>query len=391
MPTLLEMGRLRAAAAATAAASQRSDLPPSSPQRRTSSPPPGHDDRDDDSDLPPTSSLSSVMLSRTVPNMTAFGQRQLKRVKLSAASEQDYLAICETTNIYERQNLETFAVYQLIDRLQQMTSLLEASKAEQFKKNSDVTNDVRNYSRAFLLDPETHFYTGNLTQIVVEAMRKEKVAGIPGKDAAHSATSAFQAVVSHQLSVDRSHIKSELESTLNSDADPDSRDVASVASRLLASWGLPDVPITLRLLWRIALIRKQLSDRANKGRDFWASVDKQLHELRSQPELGIYVFALQANFEEDVQTYGKLSSDVKLDPDIGPHSPKWLQRVRKLARNVENTKITNPTGKASRKRTRVQADISDDDQPPRCGEGPGEGEGDGDGEGEGEGEGQGGE
>ncbi|KAJ7059867.1 hypothetical protein C8F01DRAFT_1370191 [Mycena amicta] len=353
MPTLLEMGRLRAAAAAQAAAASSqssasdllgSDLPPSSPTRTS-----------DDFDLPPATSSA---LSRTVPNMTVFGQCQLKRVKLAPTSEQEYMVICETTNTYERQSLETLAVFQLIDRVNVMTELLEKSKAEEFKKNSEVNTDVRNYSRAFLLDPTTHFYTGNLTQIVVEAMRKEKVAGIPGKNAPHTAISTFESVVSHQLSVDRSHLKSELAATLKDDAD--SRDVASFASSLIASWGV-DVPITLRLLWRIAIIRTQLSNSENKGRDFWASVDKQLHELRSDQDRGVYVYALQANFEEDIKTYGKLSSDIKLEPDIGQHSPKWLQRVRKLASTVDNVKITNPMKKGRKRRAPA---LSDDEQEP---------------------------
>ncbi|KAJ7048005.1 hypothetical protein C8F01DRAFT_1201095 [Mycena amicta] len=349
MPTLLEMGRLRAAAAAAAAAN--SSLPASSPSR-TSSPSRGLD-RDEDSDLPP---VVSSTLSRTVPNMAAFGQRQLKRIKLAPGFERDYLQICETTNTHERQNLETLAVFQLLNKVTQMTELLEKSKAEEFKKNPEVNADVRNYSRAFILDPTTHFYTGNITQVVAEAMRKEKVANIPGKDAAHSASKAFEAFVGHQLSVDRNHIKTELELTLKPGAD--STDIASVASRLIGSWGI-DIPITLRLLWRIALMRSHLVE--NKGREFWASLDKQLHELRSDTDGGVYVYALQENFENDVTTYGKLSSDVALEPDIGPHSPKWLQRVRKLAADVENPKVTHPT-KRAKTRKRARTELSDDEQ-----------------------------
>ncbi|KAJ7051392.1 hypothetical protein C8F01DRAFT_1091586 [Mycena amicta] len=59
--------------------------------------------------------------------------------------------------------------------------------------------------------------------------------------------------------------------------------------------------------------------------------------------------------------YGKLSSDVALELDIGPHSPKWLQRVRKLAADVENPKVTHPT-KRAKTRKRACTELLDDEE-----------------------------
>ncbi|KAJ7049131.1 hypothetical protein C8F01DRAFT_1093829 [Mycena amicta] len=366
MPTLLELGRLRAAAVAAQAASsssQGSDLPPSSPSRLLS---PGPDD-----DLPPATSLIA-------------SARQLKRAKLGPGPERDYLQLCETTNPHERQNLSDFAVFNLISKVEHLTELIEKSQAEGFKKNSEVNGSFQQRAMfetsvgAFLASPDVHFYAGNITLVVIDAMRKEKVANIPGKNA-RTATKDFEAAVGHQLSVDRASIKAKLDASMKPDADPESTDIASVTSSILASWGL-DIPLTLKLLWRMALIRTQLA--SDSGREFWSQLDKQLQELRSDKDAGVYIYALQENFKADTEKYGSISTLVSLDPDVGPHSAKWIQRVAKMAPTVLNVKATNPKARVNvRKRTHNQAnDNSGDDEPEGAGnqggdpedEGPGQ-------------------
>ncbi|KAF7314130.1 F-box domain-containing protein [Mycena chlorophos] len=349
MPSLKEMGRLRAAAAAAAASSRNSDLPPSSPSAmRTSSPPPRSNDDNGDNDLPPP----AMSLIARVPDLTAFGQRNLKRAKLSAASERDYLEICgasrchrpflthltptQTTNPQERQNLETFAVFQFIDKVNELKEEIQQAKASEFKGSTELNAEVRNYTRGFLLDPKTRFYDGTIKESVVEGMRKEQVPKVPSKDAGPAAIKAFLRVVGHQVSVDKNHIKTELEATMAKDAEE--TDIASVANRILTSWGVA-IPLTLELLWRLALMRTTLAE--DNGSSFWLAVDKQMHDLRTDADAGVYVYALEENFQEDLKKYGKLDSNIEFDADVGPHSPKWLQRVRKLAPKVENAKATN--------------------------------------------------
>lgn len=87
----------------------------------------------------------------------------------------------KTTNPHERQNLEALAVFQLLDKVDEMNGLLKAAKAQEYERNSEVSvrssaaNDtslllliipkaeIRNFSRAFLLNPELAFYSADST------------------------------------------------------------------------------------------------------------------------------------------------------------------------------------------------------------------------------------
>ncbi|KAJ7222266.1 hypothetical protein GGX14DRAFT_558350 [Mycena pura] len=375
MPTLLEIGRRKREAAAAAARSQRPEfnsnptspssegfgggdlagqvnLPPSSPGRpRSSSIGPGELD-----DLPTVSQvITSVSQSNRVPDMTTFGERQLKRIKLATGSERDYHLICATTNPHERQNLEALAVFQLLDKVDEMNGLLKAAKAQEYERNSEVSAEIRNFSRAFLLNPELAFYSADSTLKVnvVEAMYKEGITGLPPTNSSNAVKKKFESVIGHQLSVDRNKIKDTLAATLDPDAEI--KDLATVTSGIIASWRV-DVPLTLPLLWRMGLVRYQLLEEPGTPDDFWEGIDTGLHTCR-QDAPGTLIYALQDTFKADIERFGNIPAEIELDPDIGPHSPTWIQRVNKMAPKVDCPKIVNPKGKKTAKRKRAATDI----------------------------------
>ncbi|KAJ7228352.1 hypothetical protein GGX14DRAFT_554447 [Mycena pura] len=335
MPTLLKIGHRKREAAAAAARSQRpefnsnpaspssegfgsgdlagqANLPPSSPGcPRSSSIGPGKLDN-----LPTVSQvITSVSQSNRLPDMTTFGERQLKRIKLATGSERDYRLICATTNPHERQNLEALAVFQLLDKVDEMNGLLKAAKAQEYERNSEA--EIRNFSRAFLLSPKLAFYSVDST---LKVNVVEGITGLPLTNSSNAVKKKFESVIGHQLSVDRNKIKDTLVATLDPDAEI--KDLATVMSGIIASWRV-DVPLTLPLLWQMGLIRYQLLEEPGTPDDFWEGIDTGLHTCR-QDAPGTLIFALQDTFKADIEHFGNIPAEIKLDPDIGPHSPAWI-------------------------------------------------------------------
>ncbi|KAF7331318.1 hypothetical protein MKEN_00009200 [Mycena kentingensis (nom. inval.)] len=351
--------RRRAAAAAQATNNppnnSNSEDPPelpasSSPATRSSSPSPDNFNEDP---LPSvTQVISSGLTANRVPDMTAFGERQLKRVKLSADSEREYRNICATTNVHERNNLESLAVFKLADKVDEMIGLMRASKMQDFEKSSELTGEVRKFTRGFLINPNLRFYSADSTLklTVIDAMYKEKIPGLPPADSSNAVRKKLESLVGHQLSVDRNRMKELLSATLDADQDEFTTDIASVTTTLISSWGL-EVPLTLQVLWRMALIRRSLQDRDTEttSENFWDSLDKCIEDCRAE-EAGSLAIALQEVFKEDLQSFGAIPTTIEFQSDIGPHSLPWLQRVNKMASTVDHPKITNPKGKGKGKR-----------------------------------------
>ncbi|KAF7324151.1 hypothetical protein MKEN_00637800 [Mycena kentingensis (nom. inval.)] len=188
-------------------------------------------------------------------------------------------------------------------------------------------------------------------------MYKEQVPGLPPANSTAAVRKKMEGLVGHQLSVDRNKLKDQLSATLEADQDEYATDVASVTAALLSSWRL-EVPLTLQVLWHMALIRRNLKDNETTADDFWEVLDKSMHECRMEGA-GSLAIALQEVFKEDIQNFGDMPSTLEFDSDIGPHSLPWLQRVDKLAVGVDHPKLVNPKAKAKKapgKRKRSDTD-----------------------------------
>ncbi|KAJ3720888.1 hypothetical protein C8R42DRAFT_71294 [Lentinula raphanica] len=179
-------------------------------------------------------------------------------------------------------------------------------------KTSSLKKILRERVKGYLLAPTTTCYIkGDREQIIINAMRAERIRGLPDDDGG-----GLKKYLAETFTLERSRWKSEIvkAATTNGDEDQDLKDIGTLARTLIGN--STSIPITLALIQRIALIRKVVNDelvsngQEIKQRGFWPLVDEKIAELMGfDSEMPKSREDIESAFnelvDEDIRKYGK--------------------------------------------------------------------------------------
>ncbi|KAJ7690612.1 hypothetical protein B0H14DRAFT_3532196 [Mycena olivaceomarginata] len=280
-----------------------------------SSPAPNTDDPQLDSDAtqnPFLTGPSSSLISQG-QRLKSFGERALKRIKLTEESQAEFRQYIETTNLEERYALQFIHTLQVEDLLNKGAEEQNAS----WKASKALAKTLREYIWTLLLLPNIRYYAGTVENTVISAARSNKVKGLPAANSNESPE-----LVKHA----------------------------------------PGVNATLGLYHRLAFIRRHLRCFNHSIHDFWPKVDEGLEELHDAgPE--DFLEAMKLNFEEDIATYR--------DPANSTHRPcsdtfndsclKDLKTLSPLAAKIQRL-VTRKRSNKSKKRKHEEREGDPEDE-----------------------------
>ncbi|KAJ6490872.1 hypothetical protein C8R45DRAFT_1096419 [Mycena sanguinolenta] len=268
---------------------------------------------------------SPLHLSLPSATLKSFGERTLKRVKLSSESEAEFKRYIETASKDERDALHFVHILQVKDILAKSVE----ERSENWTPSNKLAKNIRKFDHALLLLPNIQHYSGMVESAVVKAMRASNIKELPVAESFEC--DQLASVVSRELALARSAMKKTIQNSMDP-KNTEIRAIAALASKLLKH--APQVKATLALYYRLALIRSHIPLN-HSNNEFWDKVDQQLEELHSEsPE--DYVGALETLYEEDCELYK--SSDkttFKTGNHVGDGSPQWLQNLSKLAPSIQ--------------------------------------------------------
>ncbi|KAJ7264552.1 hypothetical protein B0H12DRAFT_1068789 [Mycena haematopus] len=220
------------------------------------------------SDATPNPFLGGSSSSSIIPHtdrLKSFGERALKRIKLTEESQAEF-----------RQYIEA-----LEDLLNKGIEEQDAS----WKPSKQLAKTLRDYIWTLLLLPNIRYYSGTVENAIISAARANKVKGLPLKNTNETPEVVKWLAASSVLSGIKSSMKagSELEN------------VADLASALLER--TPGLNPTLGLFHRLAYIRRHLRCHKHSALEFWPKVDSGLNELSRRR-------GMKFSFEEDIEKHG---------------------------------------------------------------------------------------
>ncbi|KAJ7847472.1 hypothetical protein B0H14DRAFT_3675982 [Mycena olivaceomarginata] len=317
-------------------------------------PAPNTDDPQLDSDAtqnPFLAGPSSSLISQG-QRLKSFGERALKRIKLTEESQAEFRQYIETTSLEERYALKFIHTLQFEDLLSKGAEEQNAS----WKASKALAKTLREYIWTLLLLPNIRYYAGTVENTIISAARSNKVKGLP------AANSNESPELVKWLGREFSIIRSEIKGTIKSSMEDGSElvNVADLAESLLQH--APGVNATLGLYHRLAFIRRHLRCFNHSIHDFWPNVDEGLEELHDAgPE--DFLEAMKLNFEEDIETYR--------DPANSTHRPcsdtfndsclKDLKTLSPLAPKVQRL-VTRKRSNKSKKRKREEREVDPEEE-----------------------------
>ncbi|KAJ7197513.1 hypothetical protein B0H12DRAFT_1238086 [Mycena haematopus] len=248
------------------------------------------------SDATPNPFLGGSSSSSIIPHtdrLKSFGERALKRIKLTEESQAD---------IEERYALQFIHTLQVEDLLNKGIEEQDAS----WKPSKQLAKTLRDYIWTLLLLPNIRYYSGTVENAIISAARANKVKGLPLKNT--NETPEVVKWLAREFSIIRSEIKSTIKSSMK--AGSELENVADLASALLER--TPGLNPTLGLFHRLAYIRRHLRCHKHSALEFWPKVDSGLNELHDAgPE--DFLEGMKFSFEEDIEKHG--------DPVQSTHRP----------------------------------------------------------------------
>ncbi|KAF5362805.1 hypothetical protein D9757_013673 [Collybiopsis confluens] len=258
----------------------------------------------------------------------------------------------QTNNLAERlaahfmSNLQT----------QSMIQSLVQEKDTHWEVSASLRKLLAKYARAYMLSSTAKFYIKcNPEDIIVAALRVNRARDLPGENDPTAndtlKSSASRAIVQYRSTV-KDHIVLTVRSTSKSKQLPaNERDIATVAKNLLS--GLKDVPLSLALMHRLAVMRNVLSNNPDiSARDFWPLVDSEMANLlgigkdhpKSQQEI---LSDFQFIYDADLRTYGK----PQVAPtNIGSSNYQWMPYIKTLNTLAGNASVIDSVEKKRKRR-----------------------------------------
>ncbi|KAJ3782267.1 hypothetical protein GGU10DRAFT_335695 [Lentinula aff. detonsa] len=243
--------------------------------------------------------------------------------------------------------------------LEQYIQQLIREKDTHWAVSGSLKKLIAKYAKAYMLSSTAKFYIKcNPEDIIVSALRANRVKDLPNEDDL-TATDTLKSAVSRAVVQSRSTVKDHIMSTVRdtsktSQLPADERDLGTVAQSLLG--GLKDVPLSLALMYRLALMRNVADNNPDMNtRDFWPTVDSEMAALLGVSQEGIktqqqVIADFQLTYELDVKKYGKH----RVSPtNIGSSTYQWKTFVKTVNTLAGNATIIDSTEKkAERKRKR---------------------------------------
>ncbi|KAJ6540596.1 hypothetical protein B0H19DRAFT_1078004 [Mycena capillaripes] len=282
-----------------------------------------------------------------------FGERALKRIKLSDESQAEFRQYIETTSLEERYALQFIHTLQVEDLLNKEMEERNAM----WKPSKAVAKTLREYIWTLLLLPNTRYYAGTVENAVISAARSNKVKGLPAANSNESPE--LVKWLGREFSIFRSDVKGAVKGSMEDGSEL--RNIADLADNLLQH--APGLNATLGLYYRLAFIRRHLRLCNHSIHDFWPKVDEELEDLHDAgPE--DFLESMKLNFEEDIAVYA--------DPVDSTHSPsadtfndgclKDLKALSALAPKIQRVVARKRANKSKKRKLREEAE-NDDEQP----------------------------
>ncbi|KAJ7798008.1 hypothetical protein B0H14DRAFT_3886724 [Mycena olivaceomarginata] len=350
--SLLELARRRKAA--------RPALPVNTDPLSSPSPLPlANPQSDSDATPNPFIGPSSSYMIPSTERLKNFGERALKRIKLSDESQAEFRQYIETTNLEERYALQFIHTLQVEDLLNKDVE----ERAASWKPSKALAKTLREYIWTFLLLPNIRYYTGTVENAVISAARSNKVKGLPAANS--NECPELVKWLGREFSIFRSDLKTMVKTSMGSGSEL--RNIADLAEELLQH--SPDVNHTLGLYYRLAFMRRHLRLHNHSIHDFWPKVDEDLEELHEAgPE--DFLGSMKLNLEEDIAIYE--------DPAKSTHRPctdpfkdnclKDLKTLSSLAPKIQRVAAKKRANKTKKRKHREpeaeEEEEQQDDSPP---------------------------
>ncbi|KAJ7760289.1 hypothetical protein DFH07DRAFT_771917 [Mycena maculata] len=187
-------------------------------------------------------------------------------------------------------------------------------------------------------------YAGTLGDVILLAMRASNIPDLPDADSVH--IDELAAWLGTEISQARYAVKMKIIENARSN-------VADMAADLLSISHARQVPHTLGLYMRLALLRRHLGLK-HSANAFWGKVDDEMEDARKGGSQS-FVDLLEVIYEDDVGEFK--------DPSITEHRvksfsdptftcPKWLRELYKVAPQVKRL----PKQKSKKRKRAVRAD-----------------------------------
>ncbi|KAJ7253006.1 hypothetical protein B0H12DRAFT_1233714 [Mycena haematopus] len=344
--SLLELARRRRASRPVLSTPANADPSSSpSPQLLTDLPP-----ESDGTPNPFVGTSSSLMITPT-DRLKSFGERALKRIKLSDESQAEFRQYIETRNLEECNTLQFIHTLQVEDLLKEVEERISS-----WKPSKALAKTLREYIWTLLLLPNIQYYAGTVENAIISAARTNKVKGLMAANSNESPE--LVKWLGREFSIFRSDLKGVVKGS--TDDGSELRNVANLAKELLQR--APGLNHTLGLYYRLAFIRRHLRLSSHSIHDFWPKVDEELEDLhKAGPE--DFLDSMKLNFEEDTETYG--------DPAESAHHPcsdpfrdnclKDLKTLSPLAPKIQRV-ASRKRGNKTKKRKHCEPEAEEEQQ-----------------------------
>ncbi|KAK7044318.1 hypothetical protein R3P38DRAFT_2508797 [Favolaschia claudopus] len=359
MTSLLEMSRrLRATQPPPSTPADDRSNPPSSPSpflpinTGSATSTPNHF-------MPPPSSLLLSSVIGDTERLQNFGERLLKRVKVSEDTRAEFMQYIQTTNQQERDALHVFHLLHTKELLLNTTE----ERLKDWKPSKELAKIIRDHIWTMLLLPNIKYYAGNVEAQIIATMRTHKVKELPAADSDEA--SDLIKFVARELSLFRSQMKKEITDSLK---DAETRNIANLAEQLLEH--APWVNATLGLYYRLAFIRRHIRLFNHSISRFWGEVDSELEDLH-KVSAEEHLESLRCGYDEDVALFG--------DPTKTSHCPKsdpftadCAKRLKALSSAASKVQTLGKKAKNTKNRKRKRAAEPEEEEPEPSGSGGGE-------------------
>ncbi|KAJ7078982.1 hypothetical protein C8R43DRAFT_965920 [Mycena crocata] len=289
-----------------------------------------------------TANALNIRGGTSMAQLKNFGERELKRAKLNAATESEFRAYITTNSKDEHDVLAVLWTLQLRDQISKLTQ----DTTESWSPTRVLEKASRHFIYSLLLLPNLQLYSGTLAEAILLAMRAVNTPDLPSADSIH--VDELSSWLGDEISQARYAIKKK-NIGLN---------VADLAAELLSQAHAQHVPATLGLYMRLALIRRNVAQKHNANK-FWGKIDEEMEAFRAEGSQA-FIDAIQDLYEADVAQYSDPSStDHTLQSFADPNfaCPRWLRELHSVALQV---KALPKQKSKSRKRKRTV--VSDDNE-----------------------------
>ncbi|KAJ7838295.1 hypothetical protein B0H14DRAFT_3700907 [Mycena olivaceomarginata] len=305
----------------------------------------------------PFNALGPSAMRTSTAQLKSFGDRALKRIKLTDESEAEFRRYLETSSKEERDALQLIHILELKDIFSKSTE----ERVENWTPSSNLAacvsaielKTIRKFIWALLLLPNIQYYAGTVEDTVIKGMRTSNIKELPSPDSLEC--DKLTSFVAREFSLARYAIKKTITVSLDEAKNADTKNIAGLAAELLLH--AKSVNATRGLYFRLAFIRAHVKENHSAG-EFWSKVDEQLEELRREsPE--DFVAALETAYEDDIVHGGDPDkTEFKTGNPVGDGSPKWLQNLSAVAPLIRRV----PKKQGNKRKRRAEPEEEDEQE-----------------------------